>query len=206
MKKGSMMAAFALLGSLVAAGPASAGFMAGGDQIVTVSGSPEATYHVSIAQEDMTNTYDVTVAFVSQFVAPPPNAFLDDIAFKFYSQPSVNNNQPPLASLDTVTSVGAGGTNGPPGSNWTANLIGTTQAMWTTDPNGTLVVNYHGNGAVFTGKVNVTGTVVAVQSSLFNSGGSVQYFNGVPEASSLALIVPGLLPLGYVVRRRFSRT
>jgi len=97
------------------------------------------------------------------------------------------------------------------------NIIGTpttTNAGWSWDDNSSewLDPKVHVQNAndlsstvSFSGAITVApGTVGAIQFTLSNMGNGQETFlvSNAPEGSSLALLLPGLIPLGLILRRR----
>jgi len=200
-------------------------FDSSGQPVAGASGS----FHVVITEESST-TYQVTVSGNADGTAgtPPPGTAQSPPAKSGIGRISLNfwdagggtfASSVAAGSTDAYSGAANGNLGGPNNA-----LFGATGGAWTAAPGDTtyystadkaVYVAPHG-GNTFTGTFTLgpdtlgTDNVSSVSISLQDSG--QQYFKKVnavpvvPEPGSLALLLPGLAPLGFVLRRRRRST
>jgi len=213
MKKSIIIAALVVAAGLFVARPSAA--QSAGGQIISQNGATnEGTFNV-LATEISTYVWDVSVTYVNTITVPPEYAyaFLDGLNVQFYSGASVNGTE--LATSGTSGTI-ASATGGVGAITWNGGLeLGgpswqyqdTQQAG---GPNGFTTAGLITNGQTFTGTVTLDSSAAnaAVDSSInvvkfgVQNSGEVNAWFATPEGDSLALLLPGLIPLGLILRRR----
>jgi len=218
MKKSIIIAALVLAAGFFAAKPSFAQASAGG-QVVSQNGATnEGTWSV-LATQVSTYVWDVSVTYVNTITVPPElaTAFLDGLNVEFYSGASVNGTE--LATTGTIGTI-ASETGGVGAFNWTTNGISegggsAYQYLDTSGTGGQNQINGYDQGGLitqgqtFTGVVTLSSTVNAAADASINvvkfgvqNSGEVNAWFATPEGSSLALLLPGLVPVGLILRRR----
>ena len=178
------------------------------------------TYEVVVTGNPDGNYQDAPIGQQSPLPNPPvPKAGVRNIAFNFYD--ALNN---PIAVNTSVPGSGASTSfNGQAGDNVGGNfneLWGSVGGAWTwsgglasvvfdTDIYDNRTSSWeraiapHG-GNEFRGQFTLQSAASSAVASAFQGAG--QQWSGrltkIPEGSSLAMLLPGLLPLGYALRRR----
>jgi hypothetical protein len=206
MKK-SLLSGLAVAVGLLAATTANAQIHWESDA-TSVNSKSSGTFHVTLAEEGLTNVFDVTVKGNVDGKPPgsPPKSPIQDVVLTFFD---VSNNS---LTTDPGSSSGhttAGGTF--VASTWTPQpAVGEIDFKAPT-PTPTDLTHWLGPKGenMFIGKAVISAgaqfDIADITVSLNDHG--QQYFldcpGGItPEASSLLLLAPGLLPLGVVLRRR----
>jgi hypothetical protein len=216
MKKSILIAALVLATGLLAARPSQAQ-QAGGQVISQNSSNNEGVFNV-LATEEIANPlkWDITVTYVSTFagVVPSP-AFLDGLNMEFYSDGATVSgteltNQGTIDKIASVTGgVGAFSWTGPNSSEPGSQLF--FQYEDSSGTGGQTQVNGYDHDGLITAGQTFTGTVTlaagtdpvdAIKFGVQNSGEVNAWFATMPEGQSMALLLPALLPLGMVIRRR----
>ena len=207
--KATLMAAAVLMGMMVAT-PKSAHADFGTANILAndiISGTAVfGTWHVVVSNPGPGNVWGVTIFADSTFV---PSSFAEGVNIAFFgSLANAISATSPLAivSLSDFTN---------------GTLIGAPAGPWTGGAfpgGGGTNKNFHSNGSpsqylmpsgsnFWVGSVTVTSSTpikavsATMQDSTINWRGSAPV-TSVPEASSLALLLPGLAPLGWALRKR----
>jgi len=216
MKKSLLIAALVVAAGMFVARPSYAQLTAEGDLgTLNSSNQTEGTFHVNATQASPGSlTWNVTVNWVSDGpAAPPSGSFLDQIQVVMSAGGTVSNGQISAGEMDqTIDSLSGG-----------VSLLALphTYTAWATetenfgaeadfvDPgkaghhNATNPVN---DLELFNGTITLdalSGPITAVQFTISNTGAGEEWFgtSPVPEGASLALLLPGLIPLALVVRR-----
>jgi hypothetical protein len=224
MRKRLIAVLLALGGGLLLAGmPAHAQGQLAGFNANALSGgnTPLGTgdWHVEVQQAAAgSSTYEVLVQAdtsnePADYSLPPssPSALADDVLVQFYSGASGSGSLLSIASTTTASDI----------AGWTSPAVplGTTEVWW------------NNNAKAPTGNLDATGTIYDIGSVTLAHGDSPAdsvnvlvannaYWSGTgnfgpssnpndqvftPEASSMALLLPCLGPLGFVLRRRIVR-
>jgi hypothetical protein len=217
MKKSILIAALVVAAGLFTARPSSAQLSASGDLgTLNSSNQTEGTFHVLAQQISAgSDQWFITVNWVSDgSAAPPTGAFLDQIQVVMSAGGTVSAGQISAGENDqTIDSISGG-----------VSLLALphTTTAWDTEINnfGGLA-DYvdpgkagHHNATnpvndleLFSGTLTLdagSSPITAVQFTISNTGAGEEWFGTsvTPEGSSLALLLPGLIPLGLVLRRR----
>jgi len=229
MNKNLILAGLVLAGGLMASLPASAQSNTYNFDLVPTAGGATNSFHV-ILQKYNTATADLPGKMfrISKIVAntPGPNAGGVSVAIEYFGK--LNGLGPHLtvgaitgwAGLSTGGSNPAKNVNTPawtqvatnnPGvnkydlfsstiptstSNGQIKKVGTSWFLQSSNPVGTMIgnVKQHGVASV---RITVTGSGGQKWSAIQNVAAS-----NVPEAGSLALLIPGLIPVGIALRKR----
>lgn len=167
---------------------------------VVVTGNPDG------------NTQDAAVGVPSSD-ATPPKAGVGRIAFNFYDASNVaisgvtgagatDAYVGPGPGIGVMNNVGGPGNlaYGTTGGAWSN--AGSFSLIWSVDPYDPFIAPHGGN--TFTGTFTLSSTAAQVVASAFQGDGQQWSgkLNAIPEASSLAMLMPGLFPLGLALRRR----
>jgi len=214
-----LVAALVIAAGFSVARPSAAQNSFGGSDPV-INGTVEGTFTVLATQAAAgSSTWDITVKWLSDGAVT--NDFVDKIGVAFNAGGTVdsahNISDGTLQSIASITGGGsaAAGSPAPFTGPWTTTYLSGIDLTGTVanfaDPNTAPDVPPGPTGAVnylntFTGQVKINGssTVSAVEFILANDGGSTLWFGtaATPEGSSLALLLPGLIPLGMMLRKR----
>lgn len=171
-------------------------------------------YSVVVTGNPDGNTQDATVGVPSSS-GNPPKAGVGHIALTFYNASNVAIQGQTGAGGNTVYAgpgpgIGLMNNVGGPGNNpygtiasaWTHSSHPAFALVWDIDPFTGYVTPHGGNE--FDGTFTLSSPAVQVVANAFQ--GEDQQWSGklkvIPEGSSLAMLMPGLLPLGLVLRRR----
>jgi len=211
MKKSIFIAALVLVGGLFLARPSSAQLHAGG-QVIT-----DGTWNVMATQLTST-TWQVTVNWGGSSI--PSDVFVDQASFKFGYGGTITTGV-----VGGVTEDSYGGAPGTFGYEGVSSASGTVNSVnWINTTSGSVGqlddpgietgpffapdTNVITQTQGLTGIVTLSGvlppgkTLNAVEFTLDNSVDGNGWFAITPEGSSMALLLPGLIPLGLILRRR----
>jgi len=212
MKKSIFIAALIVAAGLFLARPSRAQLHAGGVLPVVNGDLPsppnppnspniEGTFNV-LATQASTDVWDITVSWLSNVNVP--NDYIDDIQIKF-SGGGVVSNGTIAGNEDLVTILGGTGSVG--ATNYSPFLHPGDTEIEGQDPNtnGPPPTGAVDNGNSYSGTVTLapgSNPITGVEFTISNDGGGTLWFATTPEGSSLALLLPGLIPLGLILRRR----
>jgi len=215
MNKSLLVAALVVAAGLFVARPSSAQLVASG--LLSTDNGPgtptEGTFSVLAAQASPgSDTWDITVKWVSNGpAAPPGGAFLDDISMRFNAGGTVTAGQINGGVNQLIDST-AGGVNG---INWVQQDVLPGRNSNMADPGTNAgdasptapVDGLNGGLDFFSGTVTLDGSsgpISAINFDISNTGAGESWYGTemTPEGSSLALLLPGLIPLGLILKRK----
>lgn len=197
--------------SLEGTGGGTVGGASGSYHVVITLGAGNV-YTVVVTGNPDGNTQDQPVGVPSND-GTPPKAGVGRIAFNFYDAanvaiPGVTGAGATTAyaglgpGIGLMNNVGGPGNieYGTTGGAWSN--AGSFSLIWSTDPYELFIAPHGGNE--FRGTFTLSSPAVRVVASAFQGDG--QQWSGklraIPEGSSLAMLMPGLFPLGLALRRR----
>lgn len=207
MKKATGLMSLLVLGGIGASLSAQAQTAGGNVTVVDNTSNPainEGTFHVTATKDNVVaNQWDIRVDWVADINLHP--AFVDDIQIRFLN---ASNQTQTIAS-------GSGGTYNSSamlGTPYDFSLSLSNKQANFDNPDaphsGAVSASSVQQGVSFVGKVLLANnsSVSKVYFNLFNGGSGQGTFSvqATPEAASLAMLLPGLLPIGVAVRRRRS--
>jgi hypothetical protein len=214
MNKSLLVAALVVAAGLFVARPSSAQLVASGDLgTLNSSNQLEGTFSVLAAQQSPGSlTWNVTVAWVSNGpAAPTGGAFLDDISMRLNSGGTVTAGQISGGVNQLIDST-TGGVNG---INWVQQDSLPLRISNMSDPGTNAgdasptapVDGLNGGLDFFSGTITLDGSsgpITAINFDISNTGSGEEWFGTelTPEGSSLALLLPGLIPLGLILKRK----
>jgi len=213
MKKSLLIAALVVAAGLFAARPSYAQLTTASGDLGTLNSlnQTEGTFHVFAQQASPgSDTWNVTVNFVGNGpAAPPTGAYLDQIQVKFATGGTVALGQLTGGHVQSIVST-LGGVHG---IDWVQENTLPSKTSDFEDPgtdagnDPTAPVDGLSVNDIFKGSITLSGLstpIDEVQFDISNTGSGEEWFGTTvtPEGSSLALLLPGLIPLALVVRRR----
>jgi len=172
-------------------------------------GGSTGSYHVQI---DENSIYNFRINLLQANIAGgDPSADVSKLRLTFFDQANGGGCVVGVLGID-----GTGGTNAPAFNNWsvaTGSFFSAQFADTTAKPGANRVLsdgtNYFAESAG--GRINLANgnaKSFTIQTSDGGNGTYLSTFNitdfSTPEPASLALLLPGLIPLGMVLRRRYS--
>jgi hypothetical protein len=201
MKKIIALGAVAMLGMVACVKPAQAATTYNFDIVGTDLGSTGG-YHVVLQQNSPTQFQLISVRAnpAGGGSSGAPNTNVDRITLAFWTDFFVTKD-------NVVSGTGTGGTD-VGGTNWGAGAVGADTNTWrysnSSVPN-TLLDDGSNTFTTSVGSViNLTSTVAVIHVVGQDGHQYEATLTIVPEASSMAMFLPGLLPLGVFLRRRMK--
>jgi hypothetical protein len=206
MNKNILLTGLVVAAGLFVARPSSAQLVAGGNINVVNGSTTEGTFNVLATQSSPgSDVWNIAVKWVADVSVT--NDYIDDVQLKFsgggtVTDGSISSNE----FLQTITS----GTGSVGATNWSPFVHTSGTEIEAQDPNSD---GPPPTGAVdaaesFTGQVTLNGAsnpITAIEFTLSNNGGGTEWFAAspaTPEGSSFALLLPGLIPLAMMLRKR----